>query len=186
MRSTITAGALAIILLTAALFLAGFASNMPTAPPPPATQPPPPFYRVNKTTKDATSTAITDSYTKAGYDVVRPFSKGTNQYGNIVYAGVVKDKSSSHVNRYVHNITVELVKTKTETTARGSQLKGYYAKQGWAITNLRSNLNYISKQNDSTGAQQLVVGLCDPDMSCISYYTFDNFTVIVDQQTKTS
>ena len=107
---------------------------------------------------------------------------GTNQYGNDVYAGVVRDNSSSHVTVYEHNITIEIMKGKTETVTRASQLRDVYNNHGYYIPgNLSGGINGISS-NDPTRA--LTITLCDPNYSCISYYTLNRFMVIVDTQTK--
>ena len=134
-------------------------------------------------TQGPSAQAITDSYVSGGYDIVTPFVKSTNQYGNDFYAGIVRENSSTHVHPFEHNITIEVMKSKNETTERATQLKAVYSNQGYYITNLSSNMNYVSKSNDPTGTHQLVIGLCDPNMGCIPY-TFNHFTVIVDQETK--
>jgi hypothetical protein len=141
------------------------------------------LYQIKATTTNATSKAITDSYVQAGYDIVKPFTKGADQFGNDIYAGVVNDNSSLHINPFQHNITVEVMNSKNETVDRGAQLKDLYVKQGYYITNLTGGLNYVSNSNDPSGTHQLMIALCDPNNGCIPY-TFNRFTVIVDIETK--
>ena len=169
-----------VLAAVASLCVAGCTVNNTSNPT--ATQSPSSFYQITTTISNATSKAITDSYAKGGYDIVKSFAVGTDQYGNDIYAGVVKDNSSSHVTVYEHNITIEIMKNKNETVTRASQLRDVYNKQGYYIPgNLSGGINGISS-NDPTRA--LTITLCDPNYSCISYYTLNRFMVIVDTQTK--
>jgi len=129
-----------------------------------------------------TSKAITDSYTNAGYDIVKPFTKGTNQYGNDIYAGVVKD-NSSHLSVYEHNITIEILNNKSETLERGAQIRDIYVKQGYSIPNLTSGVYFVSKSSDTTATHPLVITLDDPSQINLPYM-FNRYTVAVDMETR--
>jgi hypothetical protein len=173
-----------LLLVVASLLVAGCTVTNTSNPSPTTSQNTTSLYQIKTPTTNAMSKAITDNYTKAGYDVVPPFTVGKNQFGNDLYAGVVSENSSTHVHPFEHNVTIEIMKSKNDTQERAAQLKELYVKQGYYITNLSSNMNYVSNSNDSTGTHQLMIGLCDPNMSCISYTTFNTFTVIVDRETK--
>jgi hypothetical protein len=85
-----------------------------------------------------TSQSVTNTLQQAGFIIVTPFSKSTNQYGNVVYKGVIKDGEST-LQPYNHNVTVELIKTRNGTLQRFNQ----------SITQAQSN--GISKiQGDDT------------------------------------
>ncbi len=160
-------------------------SNTTSSPSPTETPNFSPFYEINGTSVNETSSAITDNYTEAGYVVIKRFTEGVNQYGNPIFEGVVEDTSSSQLGPYEHDITIELMKDENQTTERVNQLKEYYIKQGYSIPgDLTSGLNNISMTNDSNATHQLTIGLCDPNVSCISNYTFDRFIVVVDNGTK--
>ncbi len=160
-------------------------SNTTVSPSPTGTRSFSPFYEINGTSTYETSNAIADSYAKAGYVIIKRFTEGINQYGNPTFQGVVEDNSGSHLSPYEHDITIEVMKDKNQTTERAHQLKEYYSRQGYSIPgDLISGLNGISTIDDSNATHQLTIGLCDPNVSCISYYTFDRFVVLVDNGTK--
>jgi len=93
-----------------------------------------------------------------------------------------KDNSTSHVNPYRHNVSIEVMKNKNETLERGAQLRDYYVKLGYYLpTKLNGGINAISHRNDSS--RSLEIALCDPGTTCVPY-TFNQFTVAVDNQTK--
>ncbi len=129
------------------------------------------------------SKAITDNYASNGYEIVKPFVKATNQYGNVVYTGVIDDNNSTHLAPYQHNVTIELMKNKTETKQRVSQLAAFYSQQGYAFP---ANLTGTYVESDSTGAHEILMGGCDPNTICLSGLStpFSQFTVVVDIQTK--
>ncbi len=175
-----------VVVIIAALSITGCTeSNIGASPTPTGTQALSPFYEINGTSTNETSIAITDSYAQAGYIVILRFTEGINQYGNPIFLGVVEDNSSSHLSPYEHDITIEVMKDKNQTTERGAQLKEYYIKQGYSIPgDLTSGLNNISATNDSNTERQLTIGLCDPNARCIPNYTFNRFIVLVDNGTK--
>jgi hypothetical protein len=172
-------------LVIASLLVAGCTVTNTSNPSPTTSQNATSLYQIKTVTTNATSKTITENYTKAGYDIVTSFTVGKNQFGNDVYSGVVKDNSTSHVTQYEHNVTIEIMNSKNETVTRAAQLRNIYVKQGYYMPgNLSSGLITYSNTNDSTGTHQLLIGLCDPNMGCTPYTTFNNFTVIVDRQTK--
>ena len=129
------------------------------------------------------SKAITDNYASNGYEIVKPFVKATNQYGNVVYTGVVNDANATHLSPYQHNVTIELMKNKTETKQRVSQLAATYSQQGYAFP---ANMTGTYVESDSTGAHEILMGGCDPNTICLSGLStpFSQFTVVVDVQTR--
>jgi len=151
------------------------------------TQSPSSLYQIKTTTTNATtnatSNAITKNYTRAGYDIVKPFAKGINQYGNDVYFGVVKDNSSLNLSSYEHNITIEIMKNNSETLKRGAQLTDFYVKQGYSITNLTNGVYFISRSGDLTAEHPLVITLEAPGQANLPYL-FNRFVVAVDSKTK--
>ena len=173
-----------LLLVVASLCVSGCTVSNTDNPSPTASQNATSLYQIGATTTNAVAKGIAVNYTKAGYDIVKAFTVGKNQFGNDVYAGIVRENSSTHVHPYEHNVTIEIMKSKNETQERAAQLKELYVKEGYYITNLSSNMNFISHSNDPTGTHQLMIGLCDPNTSCISYTTFNTFTVIVDRETK--
>lgn len=126
------------------------------------------------------SKEITANYASNGYEIVKAFTKATNQYGNVVYTGVVKEGNETHLNPYQHNVTVELMKNKTETQQRVSQLAAIYKSWGFP-----ANMTGTYQQTDSKGNQMLMGG-CNPNTNCLSgmYKTFGNFTVVLDFMTR--
>jgi len=139
-------------------------------------------------TQSPSGKTLTDSYASAGYDIVKPFTKSTNQYGNDVYTGVVKDNNSSHITPLEHNFTIEVTKSKNETLERGAQLRDLYVKQGYDFSNISGGCNYASNSNDPQGTHvgfQVMIGLGDPSSgACLVPYDFNQFTVVVDLQTR--
>ena len=123
---------------------------------------------------------ITASYASNGYDVVKAFTKATNQYGNVVYTGVVKDGNDTHLAPFQHNVTIELMKNKTETQQRVSQLATIYKSWGFP-----ANMTGTYIQSNSAG-NQMQMGGCNPNTFCLSGLskTFGNFTVVLDVMTK--
>jgi hypothetical protein len=148
-----------------------------------ATQSPSAPYQINTTTTTSTSKAITDNYASNGYEIVKPFVKATNQYGNVVYMGVVNDANATHLSPYQHNVTIELMKNKTETKQRVSQLAAIYSQQGYAFP---ANMTGTYVESDSTGAHEILMGGCNPNTICLSGLStpFSQFTVVVDVQTR--
>jgi hypothetical protein len=174
--------AIIALVMIASLCVAGCTVTNTGNPSPSETQNATPLYQITTTTTNATSNAITDSYASAGYDIIKPFTSGTNQYGNDVYAGVVRD-NSSHLSIYEHNITIEIMKNKSETLERGTQMRDNYVKQGYSIPNLTSGVYFVSRSSDATAAHPLVITLDDPSQINLPYQ-FNRYTVAVDMETK--
>jgi hypothetical protein len=174
-----------MLVIVASLCVAGCTVTNTSNPSPTETQNATPLYRITTTTTNATSKAITDNYASNGYEIVKPFVKATNQYGNVVYMGVVNDANATHLTPYQHNVTIELMKNKTETKQRVSQLAAIYIQQGFAFP---ANMTGIFGGSDSTnGAHEIFMGGCDPTTVCLSGLSinpFSQFTVVVDVMTR--
>lgn len=69
------------------------------------------------------SSYISSQFSK-DFNIVTPFKMTTNQYGNTVYNGVVKD-TEKKLNPYLHNITIELTKNRADTKTRYAQWGSY-------------------------------------------------------------
>jgi len=175
--------ALVVLAVVASLCVAGCTVTNTSSPSPTAAQSPSAPYQIKTTTSTPTSTAITDNYASNGYEVVKPFTQATNQYGNVVYTGVIDDNNSTHLAPYQHNVTIELMKNKTETKQRVSQLAAIYSQQGYAFP---PNMTGTYVESDSTGAHEILMGGCNPNTICLSGLStpFSQFTVVVDVQTK--
>jgi len=76
------------------------------------------------------SKTITDRYA-LNYEIITPFSMHTNQYGNIIYTGVVQDNKSARIKAYRHSITIEQIKTRNQTIERAKQWALLFASQGF-------------------------------------------------------
>jgi hypothetical protein len=138
----------------------------------------PPSSQTNDVSKE-----ITNDYASNGYTIIKPFMKAINQYGNVVYAGIIKEENATHLVPFQHNVTIELMKNKTETRQRVSQLATIYSKQGYAFPR---NMTGTYIESDSTGDHQILMGGCDPNTICLSGLSipFDQFIVVLDVQTK--
>ena len=169
-----------LLLLVTSLSVSGCTVTNTDNPSPTRLPIPSSLYQIKTTTTNATSNAITANYASNGYKIVKAFTKGTNQYGNVVYTGTLNDKNATHLKPYQHNVTIELIKNKTETKQRVSQLAAIYSSWGFP-----ANMTGTYLQSDSAG-NQIEMGGCDPNMICLSglSMTFDQFTVILDVQTK--
>jgi hypothetical protein len=97
--------------------------------------------------------------------------------------GVVNDNSSLHLSPYQHNVTIELMKNKTETKQRVSQLAATYSQQGYAFP---ANVTGTYAQSDSTGAHEILMGRSDTNTICLSGLStlFSQFTVVLDVETR--
>ena len=116
-----------LLLLIASLLIAGCTVTNTNTPTSTTSQNATSLYQIRTTTTNAVAKGIADNYTKAGYAIVKPFTVGKNQFGNDVYAGVVRENSSTHIHPYEHNVTIEIMKSKNETQTRAAQLKELYS-----------------------------------------------------------
>jgi uncharacterized protein YcfL len=138
----------------------------------------------SQTDKSDLSKDITASFTAFGSDryvVVKEFTKSTNQYGNVVYTGVVKDNNETTLRPYQHNVTIELTKNKTDTIQRARQIAAIYQKQGFALPSNMTGSSIYNKENETVWLYP-----CEPNNAClgISGYVFDQWTVVLDYRTK--
>ena len=185
MRLRPMASIIVLLLVVASLSVAGCTVTKTNNQSSTETQSPTPVYQIKTAATNATSEAITDNYASNGYEIVKPFTIGANQYGNDVYMGVVRDNNSTHLTPYQHNVTIELMKNKTETKQRVSQLAAIYSKQGYEFP---ENTTGVFGGSDSTnGAHEIFMGGCDPNTVCLPGFSinpFSQFTVVVDVMTR--
>jgi outer membrane murein-binding lipoprotein Lpp len=134
----------------------------------------------NTADKSDLSKDITASYVSRGYVVVKEFTKATNQYGNAVYTGVVKDNNATQLGTiYQHNVTIELTKNKTDTIQR---LATIYKSRG-----IPENTTGIYEYRNNTIGYDIRIGGCEPNIICVEFshlIRFGNFTVTIEEETK--
>jgi outer membrane biogenesis lipoprotein LolB len=135
----------------------------------------------NTTDKSDLSKDITASFVSSGRAVVKEFTKSTNQYGNVVYTGVVKDNNETTLRPYQHNVTIEMTKNKTDAIQRAREIAAIYQKQGFGLPSNMTDLSIYNKENETVW-----LGPCEPNNAClgIAGKTFDQWTVVLDYRTK--
>jgi hypothetical protein len=128
------------------------------------------------------SKTITDRYA-LNYEIITPFSMHTNQYGNIIYTGVVQDNKSAHIKAYRHSITIEQIKTRNQTIERAKQWALLFASQG-----VHAPVGAVATSwagVDDTGRHAVNLMLVDPTPSNAIGRPENNgyFTIEIDDQT---
>jgi hypothetical protein len=86
------------------------------------------------TTTSSTSDAVTTlnkAFTAWNATIVTPFKQTTNQFGNVIYSGVVKD-GQQKLTPYVHNITLEETKNRSQSIERFNATVAQAKSQGYA------------------------------------------------------
>jgi hypothetical protein len=76
----------------------------------------------NQTTSPpTTSVNVTDqlnnAFTAQNFTILTPFTRSVNQYGNVVYKGVMKNGEGTLV-PYIHNLTLEVTKDRNDSLKR--------------------------------------------------------------------
>jgi len=137
------------------------------------------------------SSGITSKFSDAGYAIVTPFSKSTNNYGNVVYTGVVKDTPEKKLDPYSHKITIELTKNNNTTKARYEQYKTQLLSSGLIKAYDYGDYIYFSDTGHYDGSTRLAwLNMNEPSSSSNVYNTHvyvnlgDSFSVTLDDATK--
>lgn len=133
------------------------------------------------------SAQLNNAFTSKNYTLVVPFTRAVNQYGNWVYSGVVKDGEDKLV-PYVHNMTIEETKNRSETLTR------FNAYISQAMTNgYKESYNSTSSWTGTIGnvsnPDRAYVRIAEPNGSIYGYNTYTsisdaNYTVLSEYSTK--
>jgi hypothetical protein len=172
-------------LVVASLFVLGCttpASN-PTASPSSITSP-------SATSVDM-ATKLNKAFTAQNFIIVKPFSQAVNQYGNVVYTGVVKDGEGKVV-PYVHNMTVEETKSRNETITRFNAYVAQALSQGYPQESGNSTDLWYSfiLNGGSDATKQASVRINEPNRGVLFWFgvgvsvSDPNYTVAVQYSTK--
>jgi hypothetical protein len=150
---------------------------------------------VNKTTSPPTkSVDMTDklnsSFTAKNFTIITPFTRAVNQYGNVVYTGVVKDGEATLV-QYVHNLTLEETKSRNETLERFDAYIAQALTLGYSQTYNTSIVWHGTKDSEAYPANEVYVGIVEPNVGAMwdmgnLYLNIKepNYRVTVDYKTK--
>jgi hypothetical protein len=137
------------------------------------------------------SSYITSQFSDAGYAIVTPFNKSTNNYGNVMYTGVVKDTPEKKLNPYSHKITIELTKNNSTTKTRYAQYKTQLSTAGLIKVYDYGDYIYFSETGNYANATRLVwLDMNEPSTLNSIYNTGvylnlgDTFMVTLDDSTK--
>ena len=130
---------------------------------------------------------LNKAFTDQGITIVSQFTKTTNQYGNAVYAGVVKDGNTG-TTPSVHNITIEEAKNQNDSEARFATDVAQAQKAGYSqVTNTSGDWWGTTGQGGSI-SKAVTVRISEPN-DPISLYRMvidvqhTNYTVNVDYTT---
>jgi len=144
----------------------------------------------NTTTSPSSSdmaAKLNDAFANQGIAIVGPFAQTTNQYGNAVYSGVVKENDTA-ATPSVHNITIEETKNSTDSAARFAADVAQAQKAGYTpVTNTQGAWWGIIGQGGSI-SKAATIGISEPN-DTISLYRMNinvqhaNYTVNVDYTT---
>jgi maltose-binding protein MalE len=139
-------------------------------------------------TASDTATKLNDAFASQGITVASQFTQTTNQYGNAVYAGVVKDNTTG-ATLSTHNITIEETKNRTDSEARFAEYVAQAQKAGYKppATNTQGAWWGIIGQGGSI-SKAATISISEPN-DTISLYRIninvphENYTVSVDYTT---
>jgi hypothetical protein len=150
----------------------------------------------SNTTNSPSSTAdmtakLNNAFTSQNYTIVKPFTSSVNQYGNVIYSGVVKDGPDKLV-PYAHNLTVEETKNRNESLARFNAYVGQALGQKYAelstgnVTGVWLGANNVMTANPT---KEAAVRINEPNHGIMWWGAFagvmdPNYTVSVDYSTK--
>jgi hypothetical protein len=190
--------AITVLLLVVASLLVSGCTTTPTVPTVTTTPTVPTV--INQTTSPANaaptsadlSATINRAFTAQNYTITTPFTRAVNQYGNMVYTGVVKDGENKLV-PYVHNMTIEETKSRNETMSRFDAYVAQAQTMGYSYTSPISNRTegfWLGSIGDGSNLNnRAAVRIAEPNHP-ISWFdgyisVFDaNYTVVSDYTTK--
>lgn len=130
---------------------------------------------------------LNKAFTNQGITIASRFTQTTNQYGNAVYAGVVRDGDAG-TTPSVHNITVEEAKNHNDSEGRFAAYVAQAQKAGYSeVTNMSGDWWGITGQGGSISkaATIRISGPNDPISlyRMVIYVQHANYTVNVDYTT---
>ena len=131
LKMVLMLGVLAVLIVSVA---GCTSSNSPTAQP--TTQ-----ATVAPSTSVDMTTKLDNAFISQNYTLVNPFTRAVNQYGNVVYMGVVKDGEGKLV-PYVHNMTIEETKSRNASITRFNAYVGQALEQGYPQSSNSTGLWY--------------------------------------------
>jgi len=119
--------------------------------------------------------------------------RATNQYGNVVYAGVVRDGEKTLV-PYTHNFTIEETKSRNDSLTRFSAYVAQALRQGYPQSTNTTGIFYGAIGNDVNPGKSVGMSINEPDRGLtwpyhlggmgVSGASNPNYTVVVDYMTK--
>ena len=139
------------------------------------------------------TTKLNNAFTARNFSIVSPFTKATNQYGNVVYTGVVKDGENT-LTPYVHNFTIEETKNRSQSISRFDAYVAQALRQGYVQGYNSTGIFYGAIGGYSPNSTRSVgVSINEPDRGLTwPYYSGGNgvsvsnpsYTIVVDYMTK--
>lgn len=146
---------------------------------------------MTNTTTSSTSTEMTTKLNNAfiaqNFSIVTSFMQATNQYGNVVYTGIVKDGQNKPIPQ-VHNITVEETKSRNETLSRYDAYIAQALKLGYAQAFKETDLFLGTMGNGTNATQSVGIRINEPNSGLTLYEAYVNifdphYTICVDYMT---
>lgn len=86
-----------------------------------------------------TLATISNAFTSQNFTVITPFNQTTNNQGNTIYKGVVKNGEKTLV-PYTHNVTIEETKNRNQSIAQFNAYVAQATKQGYVGTLLETGM----------------------------------------------
>jgi sugar phosphate isomerase/epimerase len=150
---------------------------------------------VNQTTSPPTKSVdiagkLNSAFAAKNFTIITPFTRAVNQYGNVVYTGVVKDGENTLV-QYVHNLSIEETKNRNETLERFDAYVAQALTQGYSQEYNTSNVWHGVIGNGANPAKEVYVEIVEPNVGVMwdmghLYLSIQepNYRVTVDYTTK--
>src|SRR5665647_495030 len=109
------------------------------------------------------TTKLNNAFTARNFSIISPFIKATNQYGNVVYTGVVKDGENTLV-PYIHNFTIEEAKDRNQSISRFNAYVAQALKQGYPqSTSNQTGIFYGQIGTDINPAKSIGLSINEPN-----------------------
>jgi hypothetical protein len=146
-----------LIVMIASLSVAGCTSSTPTT----TTTSPSTPASADQATK------ITNMFKAQNSTIIKPFTQSTNQYGNTVYTGTIKDGESVLV-PYTQNVTIEQTKDRNTSLSRFNAYVAQAKQQGYtsSLSKTGEYGGYIGQ--GANPAKYVSVDVVEPQRSFVS------------------
>jgi hypothetical protein len=141
------------------------------------------------------TTKLENAFTARDFVIVSPFTKATNQFGDVVYTGVVKDGEKS-LTQYVYNFTIEEANSRNQSISRFNAYVAQALKQGYPqSTGNQTGIFYGQLGTGFPPAKSVGISINEPDRGLTWPYpnggngvsaSNPNYTVVVVYMTKAS